>query len=147
MEELEWEILEHEHRQNEEGWFWALGIIALSVSVASAIYGNYLFSVLIVIAGFTVGIYATKAPGMLSVRLTDKDISVNERILPYTEITSFSIDRDKLIFEERVWWRPLFIIPMHHGDIEIIANSLREILPEKQHKEPIAHQIMEHLGV
>ena len=147
MKELTWEILEHEHHENEEGWFWALGIIAISVAIASAIYGNYLFSVLVVIAGFTIGIYAKKTPEILSVHLTDKNILVNDRIIPYTKIDSFSIDRDKLIFEERAWWRPLFIIPMHQDDIETIANSLREILPEEHHKEPLAHQIMEHLGM
>ena len=147
MENLSWEILEHEHQENEEGWFWSLGIIAVSVAVASAIYGNYLFSVFIVLAGFTVGLYATKAPGVLSINITDKNISVNNRLLPYSELSSFSIDRDKLIFEEESWWKPLFIIPMHHEDAETVANFLREYLPEKHHKEPIAHQIMEHLGM
>src|SRR3989344_811227 len=147
MQELSWEIPEHEHHENEEWWFWSLGIIAFSVAVASAIYGNYLFSIFIVLAGFTVGVYATKAPGVLSINITDKNISVNNKLFPYSELFSFSIDRDKLIFEEQAWWKPLFIIPMHHGDAEVVTNFLLKYLPEKKHKEPLAHQIMEHLGV
>ena len=147
METLKWEILEHEHKENEAGWFWALGIIAVSVSIASFIYGNILFAIFIIIAGITVGVYATKPPQMLHIEVSDKNISITGRVILFSELISFSIDRNKLIFEEKDWWKQLLIIPMHHEDIITVTNFLKNHLPEGKHREPLSHQIMEHLGV
>mgnify|MGYP001611561269 CR=1 FL=1 len=146
MNELNWEIYEYEHRQNETEWFWALGIVVVSISVASFIYGNVLLGIFILLAGFMMGTYARKGPPLLRVEATKKGISVNGRFLPYKELASFSIDRDKIVLEEKEWWRQLFIIPMHLEDIESVHLFLKEHLPEKNHKEPLSHQIMERLG-
>jgi len=147
MNELSWEIPEFEHRENERAWFWALYIIAASLAVGAFIAGNILFGVFVIVAAATIGIYAKKEPKILNVRADKKSIFVNGKVFYYEKISSFSIDRDKLLIEEDSPWRPLAVIPIHHEDVELVEGFLKERLPQKKHKEPIFHQLMEHLGL
>ena len=145
MQEIIWETLEHEPRHNEPEWFWALGIIVVSASIASILLGNALFAVLLVIAGFTLGIYAKRGPTMIKVQINDAGIFINNKFHPYKNIDSFSIDRDMLLIEKHAFLHPLISIPIDH-DPEEVANFLKNFLPQKDFKEPLAHRFMEHLG-
>jgi len=147
MNELSWEIHEFEYRENERAWFWALYIISASLAVGAFIAGNILFGVFVVVAAGTIGLYAGKEPKILNVRADEKKITVNGKKLYYEKISSFSIDRGKLLIEEDSPWRPLVVIPLHHEDIELVTDFLKERLPQKSYKEPIFHQLMEHLGL
>ncbi|MEK7662251.1 MAG: hypothetical protein AAB355_02000 [Patescibacteria group bacterium] len=147
MNELSWDILEFEHRETERTWFWVLYIIAASLAIGAFIASNILFGIFVVIAAATIGIYAKKDPVILHVNAGEKVISVNGETFRYEKISSFSIDRDKLLIEKDLFWHPLVVIPIHHEDIEIIAKFLKERLPQKNYTEPIFHQLMEHLGL
>lgn len=142
---LYWETLEHEPRDNEPEWFWALGIIVVSASIASILLGDALFAVLLIIAGFTLALYAKKNPALIRVQINDKGILINNKFHPYESIDSFSIDRDMLLIEKHTFFHPLIAVPIDH-DPEEVAKYLANFLSQKNFKEPLAHQIMEYLG-
>jgi len=50
---IEWDAHEYEHRERSPDWFWAVGIISVSVAVAAVIFGNIIFGILVIIAAFT----------------------------------------------------------------------------------------------
>jgi hypothetical protein len=47
-EKLSWSALEYEEKIRSSDWFWALGIIVVTSSVAAIIFGNYFFATLLV---------------------------------------------------------------------------------------------------
>lgn len=144
---LYWEVLEYEPSNKDPEWFWVLGVIVASVAVAAILLDNVLFGILVLIAGFIFAYYARRGPALMKVRVTDAGIAVHDRLHHFSDIVSFSIDRDLLIIERRALWHPLLIVPLRH---EIPAESVRSFLsakvPENDHKEPLSHRVMEHLG-
>jgi len=146
-ESVAWEVFEHEHYHEEPEWYWVLGIIAVSGSIASFLLGNLLFGILILLAGGTLALYSTKEPSFLTIHLSKQGVRFNKEYHPTESITSFSIDGDKLLIEKHSFWHPLVIIPIGEGvPHDEIRAVLGAKLPEKNHKEPVGHRIMEHFG-
>ena len=57
---ISWEVPAYEHRPKTSDWYWALGIIAVSGSVAAFFLGNFLFGVLILVVAYTMGRHGAK---------------------------------------------------------------------------------------
>ncbi|MDP3958347.1 MAG: hypothetical protein Q8Q36_02700 [bacterium] len=144
---LYWEVHEYEPSERDPEWFWVLGVIVASVSIAAILLGNIYFGILILLAGIILAYYARRGPSLMKVRVTGAGIMVHDRLHPFGDMVSFSIDRDLLIIERTALWHPLLIIPMGR---EIPAERVRSFfaakLPEKEHKEPLSHRVMDRLG-
>ena len=59
---IEWEGREYDHNPKSADWYWVLGIIAVAGTVASILFGNYLFAALVVIAASAFALHASKEP-------------------------------------------------------------------------------------
>ncbi|MBX4216119.1 hypothetical protein KW797_04180 [Candidatus Parcubacteria bacterium] len=146
-EAISWEVFEHEHYHEEPEWYWVLGIIAVSGSMAAFLMGNLLFGILILLGGATMALHSTREPSFLRIELSKKGIRLNREQHSIESITSFSIDGEKLLIEKHAFWHPFIIIPIGEGvPPEEIRGVLGAKLPEKNHKEPAAHRIMGHFG-
>ncbi len=144
---LSWEVLEHEHHHTEPEWYWMVGIIAISVSVAAFLLSDPLFGVLVVIGAFTLSLYSAKGPFFTKVAIGASSITVNGKSHPYTTIDSFSLDGDKLILEKSAFFHPLIIIRIEEGvPIDDLRRALGLKLKEHTHTEPLSHKIMTALG-
>ena len=64
-EKLNWSALEYEEKTRSPDWFWALGIIVVTSSIAAIIFGNYFFATLLVLSGLLLGFFAVKKPDMV----------------------------------------------------------------------------------
>ena len=67
MEEnkITWSAFEYEHKEKNNDWFWALGIIIVAGALTSLIYGNYFFAMLLIIGGVLMGYFAKKTPRII----------------------------------------------------------------------------------
>jgi hypothetical protein len=153
---LEWSALEYEERERSPDWFWALGIIVVTAAIASLIYSNYFFAVLIIIGGLLLGFFAIKHPDMVFYELNDKGLKIRTRLYPYENIKSFWVQSNKspelpvkptlFIKTERIFL-PVMGVPI----TDVMAPRIRTIMLEKNilEEEMVEHaseKIMEFFG-
>jgi len=157
LEKLEWSALEYEDIYRSKDWFWALGIIIVAGSLASIIFGNYFFAVLIILSGVLLGFFATKQPETILYELNDKGLKIKTNLFPYENIKSFWVQvgqdhKEKnlkpilFIHSERVFM-PILTIPIVEG----MGGEIREIflakdIQEEEMKEHLSEKIMDVLG-
>ncbi len=155
-QKLVWSALEYEDKERSQDWFWALGIIVVTGSIASIIFENYFFAALLILAGVLLGFFAIKKPGLVTYELNSKGLKIRDRLYPYENIKSFWVQVDlslekKLkpilfIHSERAFM-PILSIPIN----ETVAEDIHSIMfsqniPEVEMKEHPSEKIMEVLG-
>jgi len=156
MEKLQWSALEYEEKERSVDWFWALGIIVVTSSVAAIIYGNYFFAVLLILSGVLLGFFAIKKPDVVRYELNNQGLKIRNQLYPYENIKSFWVQIDPtgetklkpilFIKSERVFM-PIISIPIDQNMAEDIRSMmLSKNIPEEEMKEHPSLKIMESLG-
>jgi len=155
-EKLVWTALEYEEKDRSPDWFWALGIIVATSSIAAIIFGNYFFAALLVLSGVLLGFFAIKKPDIITYELNPKGLKIRNRLYPYGNIKSFWVQLDTsgetslkpilFIHSERAFM-PILSIPID----ETIATDIHSIMlsqniAEVEMKEHPSDKIMEALG-
>lgn len=148
---IEWEAPEHRHIEKSGDWYWALGIIAVSLSVVSIIFNNVLFSIVIILGAVTMMLFGHRAPRMLTYEVSVRGVRVQNTLYPYDSFEQFSIDEDapegpQLILKSRHLFMPLLIIPIPDDCIDELDALLSERLPEVHMQEPLSHRLLEFFG-
>lgn len=156
MEKLEWSALEYEEKERSKDWFWALGVIVVTSSIASIIFGNYFFAALLFISGLLLGYFAIKKPDMISYELNQKGLKIRTQLYPYENIKSFWVQIDVtgetklkpiLFIKSERAFMPILSIPIDDNMAEDIHSiMLSKNIAEEEMKEHPSHQIMESLG-
>ncbi|MBI2630655.1 hypothetical protein HYW73_00360 [Candidatus Nomurabacteria bacterium] len=151
-----WSAMEYEEKERSQDWFWALGIIIGTSSIASIIFENYFFAALLIIAGALLAFFAMKKPDVVIYELNSKGLVIHNRLYPYDSIKAFWVQADftpgspvKPIFfvhTERAFM-PVLSIPINLDIAEDIHSifSAQEIA-EVEMKEHPSEKIMEALG-
>ncbi len=156
MEKLEWSALEYEEKERDTNWFWALGVIVVTSSVASIIYGNYFFAALLFLSGLLLGFFAIKKPDVISYELNKKGLKIRTQLYPYENIKSFWVQIDTtgeaklkptfFIKSERMFM-PIISIPIDENmAFDIHAIMTAQNVTEEEMKEHPSQKIMESLG-
>ena len=148
---IEWDAHEYEHKERKSDWFWAVGIISVSLAITSIILDNIILGLLILISAFTLSIFANRPPKTIHVVVYDKGITKDKIHYPYNTLRSFWIDIEhphkKIILRSEKLLMPLIIIPLGEDtDIEQIHDDLSSTLPEEFHSLPFIERIIEYLG-
>jgi hypothetical protein len=148
---IEWEELEYEFFEKKSDWFWALGIISISIAVTSVILGNLLFAILILVGSFTLALYAAKKPDIVHYEINQKGVVIEDKLYPYNSLDSFWVDSDrekpKLLVTSKKLLAPHIIIPLNEElDTDMIRDYLLDRVDEEEQRESLSTQIMEYLG-
>ena len=155
-EKLSWSALEYEEKERSPDWFWALGIIVVTSSIASIIYENYFFATLLVLSGVLLGFFAIKKPDLVIYELNEKGLKIRNRLYPYENIKSFWVQIDNspeaivkplLFIKSERAFMPIITIPIEKEnapDIHFIMTSKN--IAEEEMKEHPSEKIMEALG-
>jgi hypothetical protein len=148
---LNWQAYEYKHTPKSADWFWALGIIAISIAVTSILFNNFLFAIFIILGALALGIFAKRRPLLLSIEINDKGIKVGRTFYAFSSIESFWVDAEnendqKVIIKVDSITMSHVAIPIEEIDPMDIKEYLLKYLPEEEHAEPIANKIMERLG-
>jgi hypothetical protein len=155
-EKLTWSALEYEDKERSKDWFWALGIIVVTGTVAAIIFNDYFFAALLIISGVLLGFFAIKKPETIFYELNSKGLKIGNRIYPYENIKSFWIQIEQ---QEQINIKPLLFIHSERVFMPIITIPIIETMAEEIHfmlssknitevemKEHLSDQIMEILG-
>ena len=158
-EKLSWTVLEYEEKDRSPDWFWALGIIVVTSSIAAIIFGNYFFAVLLILSGLLLGFFAIKKPDTVTYELNARGLKIRNRLYPYENIKSFWVQLDMkretnqeilkpilFIHSERVFM-PILSIPIYEELAQDIHSiMLSQNVAEVEMKEHPSEKIMEVLG-
>ena len=169
---INWQALEYEYKPKSADWFWTVWIVASGATIASFLLNNILFGIFILLSAFSVSIYASKKPSLINFSLSEKGISINNKLISYSALESFWITEDlnptdrqdpdpaderspkpaigqgKILFKAKRKTSPYISIPLTKKviDSEEIKEYLLKHLKEIEHNESLLQTIIEKLG-
>jgi hypothetical protein len=141
-EKLSWSAPEYEEQERSPDWFWALAVIMITASLASIIYSNYFFAVLIILSGSLLWFYSKKSPEMVEYELNTRGFKVKSHLYPYENIKSFfvQIHNTPTLF--------LKTIPIEYDLADdIYSIFISKNVPEEEMKEHPSEKIIKSLGL
>ncbi len=150
--EFSWDVLEFNPETRSTDWYWALGLIALSLAIISFIFGNVLFGIFIIIASVTLSVLAIRRPKIIHYEISAGGISEGTQFFPYSNLRAFHIievnSEAMLLLELDRWLMPIITIPISENlDAEEIGNYLSRFVTEKELQEPHLHYFLEYIGL
>lgn len=155
-EKIKWSALEYEDKDRSRDWFWALGIIVITSSIAAIIFGDYFFAGLLVLSGFLLGFFAVKKPDMITYELNGNGLKILDRLYPYENMKAFWIQlptdtlpklKPTLFIHSQRVFMPEIAVPITEDLAEMIHAALAaQNIPEREMREHIAEKIMGTLG-
>jgi len=148
---IEWNAHEYEHKERSSDWFWAVGIVSISLAIASVIFGNIIFGILVLLSAFTLSLFASRPPSILHVTIDEKGITKGKVRYSYQTLQSFWIDTDhphkKITLRSEKLFMPLIIVPLSDEvDLDELHENLSRFLSEEFHTLPFIERILEYLG-
>lgn len=150
MEKLAWQAPEYAEQVRTRDWFWALGVIVATVSIAAIIFQNYFFAGLIILGGGMLGFLAIKKPDMISYELGDRGLQIRSRLYPFKNMRAFwiiSVPETVLLIKTERIFMPIVSIPIHPDSAEKIgAMMLSKNIPAEEMQEHAPERILEVLG-
>ncbi len=146
-----WEAPEHNHIEKTADWYWVLGILAIAASVASIIFDNTLFGILILLAAMTMFITGNKHPRVIPFEVSPRGIRIDTDLYPYATLESFYIDEEnhtgpQLLVKSKKLFVPLLILPIPEEYVDDIESIVASRIMEEHLEEPLSHKIMEFVG-
>ena len=150
LEKLEWSAPEYKEKERTRDWFWALGVIIVTASLTSVIFGNYFFAVLVILGGVLLGFFAIRKPEIISYEINNRGLKIKTRLYPYENIQSFWVALEKtpmLFIKSERMFMPIISMPIDGATAnDIRAIMLAQNIPEEEMREHVSEKIMEVLG-
>ncbi|HEX4799484.1 MAG TPA: hypothetical protein VFV22_03080 [Candidatus Paceibacterota bacterium] len=146
-----WEAPEHQHVVRTADWYWIVGIFGSALAVASIIFGNVLFGIIIILAVTVLIFHGNKPPRIIFFEVSVRGVRMGDHLYPYPSIESFYIDEDspygpQLLIKPNKMFSQLLILPLPEGCIDDVDTLLSERIPEEHLREPLSHIVLEYLG-
>ena len=139
---IKWSAPEYEFHEKNSEWYWALGIITAALVLAAVILHNFLFAVLVVLAGFSVGLYGTRRPRIILHEINSGGVSLGNKNFNYERIDHFWINynppaKKELILESKKTFSTHTAVLLGNADPEQIRRYLLQYLKEKKIEESL----------
>lgn len=155
MEEeiIKWQAPEYNYTEKSSEWFWAFGIISISLIVASFIAMNITLAIIFILGAFSLMMLAVKKPFNVNIEINNKGILIGNSFYPYKNLDSFGIEYYKdhvlLIIHSKKMIMPQIsiIIDIDQVDPEYVKEYLENFLEEKDHAESVVYKISEKIGL
>lgn len=133
---------EYEFHEKTAEWYWALGIITAALVLAAVVLRNFLFAVLAVLAGFSVGLYGARRPRIILHEINSGGVSLGNKNLNYENISHFWVNynpplKKELILESKKTFSPHTVMLLGNADPEQIRRYLLQYLKEKKIEESL----------
>ena len=147
---LEWHASEYEHTEKGSDWFWAVGIIAVSLTVTAILFNNVLFAIVIVIGAFSLMMFAKRKPLTLTIQITDREVRIGNQTYAYASLGSFWVvehkDTAHLLLKPKKMSSPLVVVAIKEIPPTIVREFIHQYVDEEELTEPLSQKIMEYLG-
>jgi hypothetical protein len=127
--EVVWEIDEYPRQRRSRNWYLVAGGIGVALIIYAVATANFLFAVIILMAGIVTLISDFKEPDRVTVAVTSAGLVVGDSFYDFRSVRDFSIVYEppevKLLYVTfRQIWQPMLAIPLEETD----PNAVRETL-------------------
>lgn len=156
METISWVAPEHEHREHTSDWYWAIGIISVSLAIAFIIAGNMLLSIVIVLGMGTLLFTAKNPPQLKEYKISRIGIRAGSKLYPWESLHSFCVvekeedskdyHEPKLMLISKKSYLPHIMIPLNEYIKDDVYEALVLLLPEEPREEPIIERLARKAG-
>ncbi|HEU0080810.1 MAG TPA: hypothetical protein VFQ72_02180 [Candidatus Paceibacterota bacterium] len=151
MAKFSWQTPEYIHFEKSNDWYWTVGIITAALVVTAIILGDILFGVVLAIAAFTLAVFASRPPNVVSVEVTDRGVVIGKTLFPYAELESFSVDEEhhhgpRLVLRSKKPIVPLITVPIMHDGLDDLREHLERHLRSEKFPQNFMHTVFERLG-
>lgn len=148
-EPLMWKALEYEERRRSPDWFWSVGAIGIAGAVASFVFGNVLFGILILVGTIALVVQAIRKPRLTDFEVNNRGVRVGKTLYLYDTLEAFWVTEEenpKLLLRSTKFLMPLITVPVLDVSSADLRNYLLEHIEETEMHEPLSQKIMEYLG-
>jgi hypothetical protein len=148
----EWESYEHSYTEHSNDWYWIVGIISVASCVLAIFFQNYIFGILILVSGATLGIMAWRKPAIVDIRVTPRGIIVGDLQYEFQKFNSFWIEDDhmhgpRILLHPKSSILPLAVIMIgDEADPEEVKEVLSEYLDLVPLRESALHRLFDYIG-
>ena len=148
---MSWEAEEFAYHPKDLQWFLVGGILALGIFASLLVLKNMFGAVTILLFMFIMYLYATKKPDTLSIVADGRGIAINNKRIPYSDITSFWVLYEPpvkdLIIIQKAKFTPKTIIPLGQTNpVELRALLLANAIIEKEEEETLTDILARRFG-
>lgn len=148
---ISWQALEYAYIKKTPDWYWAVGILTIGLFIVALIFSNFLFSIFVLLSGFTIALYGARAPQVVSFCLSIEGVRIRDRVYPYDVLKSFWIfyhppQVKELSIESQKLIMPQIKIPLGEANPAQVRAYLQQFLPERQQEESFIDVSTRYLG-
>lgn len=148
-----WQEHEYIFQEKTNDWYWAVGIIAFSITVISIIFGNTLFALLILVGIITLTVFASRPPRLIRFEINKSGIIIEKSFFPYATLDTFWVEDNthiakpsKLFIKSNKTLSPIIAIPLGNMDAQEVRDFLMNHIFEEHHIESFSEKVLEYLG-
>lgn len=149
---ITWSAPEYSHRERNNDWFWALGLITI-VACGLAIWKeNYVFAIFLFLSGCSLALFSLRHPPDVTYTIETKGLSMGKDLHSWKSIKSFNMKKiedggyDKLMIETSKYMLPIYTIPIPKEYEPHIKETLLKVIPRSEIDESPSMVFMEKLG-
>jgi len=137
---VEWSAPEFDYHEKSSDWYWALGIITFGFFVLALLLKNWLFAILVVLGGFSLGMYGVKRPRTINFAVTSRGLKIGETLYPFDHLQSFWLNYDpphlkELYVISKKKFVPQIFIPLGQADPNLVREHLLKFMEEREIQE------------
>ncbi|HNX11038.1 MAG TPA: hypothetical protein PKI61_02760 [bacterium] len=135
-EKMAWQIKDYEHRGHNKKWYLIAGAVGIALIVYAIFTHNYLFGLLIVMAGTLVYFLDQQEPLIIDFSVSGSGIHFGPRLIPYERLKDFAVvfrpdDNIKTLYlNYKNTARRRLSIPLNGTDPLILRRFLLKYLNE-----------------
>jgi hypothetical protein len=151
QKEFVWTEYDTNSKKKSADWYFVLWTIAISGAVGAVLLENILFGLFIIIAAFSVTIYASRKPRLVDFRVSRTGIEVDTIHIPLSSLSHFYIAEDGeptyLLLQSKKVLSTLYSFPVAHDvEIDSLHAFLATFLEEQAMEVPFSQRLMDRIG-
>ena len=150
MNKISWQAHEYLYSEKTADWYWIVAIITISIAIIAIILNNIIFAILIIVSSFTLSLFASRKPEIITVEISPSGVTVGKTHYPYAHLDSFWVETreiaPKIILKSKKVFMPFIAILIDEVDPEEVRHVLLQHLPEEEHVEPFLEKLLIYFG-
>jgi hypothetical protein len=145
---MSWKIPEYRKYQRQQKWYAVAVVIMLGLLIYSILTGNFLFAVILIVAGITMAVHDRNDAPEIDFAIQENGIKIGESVYGYDKFDNFWIyyepsESKMLFFEFKNKVRPRLSIPLENKNPIKVRAILLKFLTEnlQRENEPLSEQL------
>lgn len=147
---ISWNAPEHSYVEKRPDWFWAVGIVTLTLSAVCFILGSVIPGIFVVVAAVALVLHASHPPRTIYHEVNDRGVVIDNVLYPFLTLESFWIPHNeaipRIIIKSRKMFMPFIIIFIEEVDPESVREVMLRYITETEHHEPLLKHLIEWFG-